>query len=303
MAEKQNFHPALTVNNIRNFIPITLEMETSHYSSWAELFKIHCTVYEDNKASRAVHLENQFTRVHMDNYPNVSAYCQELKMLADQLSNVGAHVSEQRLVLQLIASLNENYDGVAVFIQQTNTACTALLTTNRSNDDNSGHSGSIQGSGNTAANRNTHNQRERGRGQNRNNNRGRNGGGRGRGRGNNSHNSGQQYNPRQWQQPYQWTPYSQWGPWGPQAWAVPPCPYPTSNWARPPSNRSPKTTGSRPPQAYSAHVRPPSNYAPTDIDATLQNLSLNVPDENWYMDTGTTSHMTTSQDGDATNEM
>ncbi|PNX56848.1 hypothetical protein L195_g050093, partial [Trifolium pratense] len=46
MAEKQNFHPALTVNNIRNFIPITLEMETSHYSSWAELFKIHCTVYE-----------------------------------------------------------------------------------------------------------------------------------------------------------------------------------------------------------------------------------------------------------------
>ncbi|PNY17819.1 hypothetical protein L195_g014571 [Trifolium pratense] len=259
----------------------------------------------------------------MDNYPNVSAYCQELKMLADQLSNVGAHVSEQRLVLQLIASLNENYDGVAVFIQQSNplplfhearsrlileetrkakqtaaaanTACTALLTTNRSNDDNSGHSGSIQGSGNTAANRNTHNQRERGRGQNKNNNRGRNGGGRGRGRGNNSHNSGQQYNPRQWQQPYQWTPYSQWGPWGPQAWAVPPCPYPTSNWARPPSNRSPKTTGSRPPQAYSAHVRPPSNYAPTDIDATMQNLSLNVPDENWYMDTGTTSHMTTSQ--------
>jgi len=26
-----------------------------------------------------------------------------------------------------------------------------------------------------------------------------------------------------------------------------------------------------------------------------KNLSLNVPDENWYMDTGATSHMTASQ--------
>ena len=46
MAENKNFHPALAVNNIKNFIPITLEMETNHYSTWAELFKIHCTVYQ-----------------------------------------------------------------------------------------------------------------------------------------------------------------------------------------------------------------------------------------------------------------
>ena len=54
-------------------------------------------------------------------------------------------------------------------------------------------------------------------------------------------------------------------------------------------------TGARPPQAYSAHGPTPSNYAPTDIDVAMKNLSLNVPDENWYMDTGATSHMTTSQ--------
>ncbi|XP_037494016.1 GABA transporter 1 isoform X2 [Jatropha curcas] len=42
---------------------------------------------------------------------------QGLKMLADQLSNIGAPISNQRLVLQLIAGLNENYDGVATFIQ------------------------------------------------------------------------------------------------------------------------------------------------------------------------------------------
>nr|KYP47006.1 hypothetical protein KK1_031375 [Cajanus cajan] len=56
----------------------------------------------------------------MDNYPNISSYCQELKTLSDQLSNVGAPVSNQRLVLQLIAGLNENYDCVATFIQQRN---------------------------------------------------------------------------------------------------------------------------------------------------------------------------------------
>lgn len=42
-----------------------------------------------------------------------------MKTRADQLSNVGAPVSDQRLVLQLIAGLNESYDGVATIIQQT----------------------------------------------------------------------------------------------------------------------------------------------------------------------------------------
>lgn len=52
----------------------------------------------------------------MDDFPNVSAYCQELKMLVDQLVNVGVPVSNQRLVIQLIMGLNDNYDGVASYI-------------------------------------------------------------------------------------------------------------------------------------------------------------------------------------------
>ncbi|XP_048231275.1 uncharacterized protein LOC125370302 [Ricinus communis] len=40
------FHPALAVNNVKNFISITLEMEKGHSSSWAELFKIHCRAYQ-----------------------------------------------------------------------------------------------------------------------------------------------------------------------------------------------------------------------------------------------------------------
>lgn len=80
-------------------------------------------------------------------------------MLADQLANVGVPVSDQRLVLQLISGLNDNYENVATMIQQTdplppfyearsklvleesrkainatnaaNTAATALLNTNQ----------------------------------------------------------------------------------------------------------------------------------------------------------------------------
>ncbi|KAI3822718.1 hypothetical protein L1987_10315 [Smallanthus sonchifolius] len=38
-------HPAITVTNVKNFIPITLEMESGHYSSWSEVFKIHCRAF------------------------------------------------------------------------------------------------------------------------------------------------------------------------------------------------------------------------------------------------------------------
>ncbi|XP_055826470.1 uncharacterized protein LOC129894886 [Solanum dulcamara] len=37
----------------------------------------------------------------MTDFPNVSAYCQHLKSLADQLKNVGSPVANNRLVLQL----------------------------------------------------------------------------------------------------------------------------------------------------------------------------------------------------------
>ncbi|XP_076910524.1 uncharacterized protein LOC143568200 [Bidens hawaiensis] len=39
-------HPALIVNNIRNFILLILDLENRQYTSWVELFTIHCTVFE-----------------------------------------------------------------------------------------------------------------------------------------------------------------------------------------------------------------------------------------------------------------
>ncbi|XP_050890727.1 uncharacterized protein LOC127096161 [Lathyrus oleraceus] len=38
---KLEFHLALAVSNIRNHIPIILEMEKDQYGTWAEFFRIH----------------------------------------------------------------------------------------------------------------------------------------------------------------------------------------------------------------------------------------------------------------------
>ncbi|XP_022014703.1 uncharacterized protein LOC110914200 [Helianthus annuus] len=39
-------HPALTVGNIKHLIPLTLELETTHYTSWSALFQNHCRAYQ-----------------------------------------------------------------------------------------------------------------------------------------------------------------------------------------------------------------------------------------------------------------
>ncbi|KAL9244468.1 hypothetical protein vseg_018243 [Gypsophila vaccaria] len=75
-------------------------------------------IFNDNQNSRTVTLEQQFSNIHMDNYPTFSAFCQALKMIADQLSNVGSPVLETRLVLQIVTYLSKGYDSVATIIQQ-----------------------------------------------------------------------------------------------------------------------------------------------------------------------------------------
>ncbi|KAD3069385.1 hypothetical protein E3N88_37265 [Mikania micrantha] len=39
-------HPALTVTNIKSHIPILLEKDSTHYSTWKTLFQVHCQAYE-----------------------------------------------------------------------------------------------------------------------------------------------------------------------------------------------------------------------------------------------------------------
>ncbi|XP_010691903.1 uncharacterized protein LOC104905151 [Beta vulgaris subsp. vulgaris] len=54
----------------------------------------------------------------MHDYSSSAAFCQALKSIADQLTSLGHPVSDERLVLQLIAGLNDEFDTVVTFIQQ-----------------------------------------------------------------------------------------------------------------------------------------------------------------------------------------
>ncbi|XP_071739255.1 uncharacterized protein [Rutidosis leptorrhynchoides] len=44
--DTNRIYPAISVNNIKKFIPIPLEMKNSRYGTWAELFKIHCRAFQ-----------------------------------------------------------------------------------------------------------------------------------------------------------------------------------------------------------------------------------------------------------------
>ncbi|XP_057251658.1 uncharacterized protein LOC125498873 [Beta vulgaris subsp. vulgaris] len=91
-----------------------MEPDSTALQAWERLRDI----FLDNKSSRAVTLEQEFSNTVMEDFSNASSYCQRLKMLADQLKNVGAPVSNNRLVLQLVAGLTEANNGVGTLLRQ-----------------------------------------------------------------------------------------------------------------------------------------------------------------------------------------
>ncbi|XP_049391661.1 uncharacterized protein LOC125856148 [Solanum stenotomum] len=97
-----------------DLLHMILEPDTTTVEAWNRLRDI----FQDKKHSRAVTLEYDFTHVNMEDFPSVSAYCQHLKSLSDQLKNVSSPVDNNRLVLQLVSGLTEPYKGVATLIRQ-----------------------------------------------------------------------------------------------------------------------------------------------------------------------------------------
>ncbi|XP_021756089.1 uncharacterized protein LOC110721249 [Chenopodium quinoa] len=76
-------------------------------------------LFHDNKHTRAVYLEEQFSNTKLEHYTNMSDYCKQIKILADQLANVDCPVSDRKMVMQLIAGLTEGeYDTVAAIVSQ-----------------------------------------------------------------------------------------------------------------------------------------------------------------------------------------
>ncbi|XP_074287764.1 uncharacterized protein LOC141612916 [Silene latifolia] len=333
---KTPFHPAYSVSNIKNYVQITLETENVHYASWVELFLNTARasdvvdhieppknaeawdrlkdIFVDNQHSRAVLLEQQFSSIHMDNYPDVSSYCQALKMIVDQLANVGAPVSDTRLVLQMVTKVSDGYDGIASIIQQrdplpsfykarsmmaleekrranvSGSTGTALVSHNAPApaSDSRSKSTITDGSSNSNKGKGGRNNRKNNRGKNGNDSNQQSSGSSGSG------GRGNQQQPGTWT----WVPMSPWQVPQQQGWTVPPCPYPTTGWTAPPPSRGPGILGPRPNQAFIAQPgttgATQGAFVPTDIAAVMQSLSLQQPDEAYYMDTGASSHMTSN---------
>ncbi|XP_071741111.1 uncharacterized protein [Rutidosis leptorrhynchoides] len=338
MAENNKFHPAVTVNNIKNFIPITLEMDNSKYGAWSELFKIHCKAYNvidhitpqptssststestinttntesattteswdrldvivlqwiygtvsidlmetvmakdstalqvwdrlkgifhDNEQTRAIHLQQRFSNIRLENFTNVSYYCQELKNISDQLNNVGSNLKDKQLVLQLIAGLNDAYHSIGTLLAFTKPLpsfyqARSMLILEETRRQGSNRGNQFCGRHNSGRGRsNSHRNYQR----------------------TNFYNSGQTSNVGP-NKPFQSGPpptpwsYNSWN-WQNNTWASPPpCPYPTVGWPRPTAGSSqPGILGPRPNASYANSV---TSSTPTDIEAAMHSMSLN----------------------------
>ncbi|XP_057434660.1 uncharacterized protein LOC130727522 [Lotus japonicus] len=306
-----------------DLLATVMEKGSTAMDTWNRI----ASLFEDNQNSRAVALDQDFISTRMEDFPNVSAYCQRLKHISDQLRNVGAPVSDHRLVLQLVSGLTEPFRGVATLIRQSEPLPPFLKVRSMLILEESGlarMSGpASQTALHTSASRppasvdssqqrptyrsdQGHSNHRYGSGQNRNY---QGGSGKPRKKGGSRYpgspgSSGSSTaSPPPWRPP----PLASWNPWGwapppgwaPSPWGMPPCPYPTSQWSRPMGvPQQPGVLGPRP-QAYTATASP----APTDIAAAMHTMSLTPPDTTWYMDTGASSHTAASQDGDASPEM
>jgi uncharacterized membrane protein YgcG len=264
-----------------------IERDSTAQLAWDRLFDI----FFDNKYSRPLYLEQEFSRVSMEQFSDAASYCQHIKSLSDQLSNVGAPVSNERMVLQLVSGLSDAYANVGSQIRHSDTlppfykarsmvvleemarakqtAVTAANSTFLAAQENNNSDSSPSHHSNRNNNRNNGSRGGRG---GSGHNRGGRGRGRGGGRGGRSHYN-QQGSGQQSQAPqHQWA-YPPWNAqW--QPWATPPCPYPTTgNWQRPVApHRQPGILGAKPQQAHVAATQ--SSYVPTDIQAAMHTLSL-----------------------------
>ncbi|XP_074315134.1 uncharacterized protein LOC141651316 [Silene latifolia] len=281
-----------------DLLETVIESDSTAMDTWNRI----ADIFQDNKNSRAVTLEQEFSHVEMSDFSSASAYCQRLKSLADQLKNVGAPVTNSRLVLQLVSGLTEAYQNVgsiirqrdplpqfyqarsmltleeASFAKQAATGSAAMYVKGSADSDGGSSSSPNSGSNTGKGNRGNGNNKKKGKGS-----------------------KGKSQTPASApitapesspvtapSAPHQWPAgYGSWQ-WPSSPWGYPPCRYPTSPWARPsvPSRAQSGILGPRPARAYAAEG--PSQ---TDIDAAMYTLGLGPPDP-WVMDTGATSYMT-----------
>ena len=342
---------AYGVTNIKNHIPVILDIDDGNYDAWRELIQTHCQSFDvsghldgtllpandndnawtkrdglvklwlygtlskelfkstfktggtareiwirlenffrDNKEARAIQLDHKLRNKEIGDL-TIHSYCQELKSIADLLSNVDAPVSERTLVTYLLNGLNDKYDNIINVIMHRRPFPTfeearsmLLLEEERlgkgkkptpSNNDSASSAKVLiatesdsdqkqQQSKNHQQQRFNQNRGHRGRG-----------GNRGRGRNNNQQRSGfNQWNAPYWQSGYPMWPQQQFNP-----------------WTQLPFQQQ-GLLGPRPQQKQQAQ-NGGNKFEPTmDFAQAFNTLSLMDPsDNNWYMDSGATAHL------------
>ncbi|XP_071740854.1 uncharacterized protein [Rutidosis leptorrhynchoides] len=248
-------------------------------------------IFQENKNSRAIHVQHKFTNICLDDFPNISAYCQEVKLISDQLATVAPALEENSIVLQLILGLNDNYDTIGsqlahmVPLPSFYATQLALILEESRKQKQTANSSSLVSTDSallvTAPSTPSTNKTSGGNRNSSNSNYNNAGSGGNRGYGSSKFYRGSRNNQRgNSRAKFKLDP--------------PPVPYPSAPNYRPnyySAQPGILGAGSRPSSSYAQSVSYPT---PTDIESAMYTMSLHPPDDNWYMDTGATSHMTGS---------
>ncbi|KAL2936002.1 Retrovirus-related Pol polyprotein from transposon RE1 [Bienertia sinuspersici] len=300
-------------NDLLNSI---LDADDTALDTWTRLENF----FHNNKSARALNLDSQFTNTKLENFDGVKSYCTRLKTLADSLKNVGDKVSDNRMALQLLKGLSDDYKAFRTSVRHIKPLPSFdELRSMLELEEQSNASDLADEARDTALSAATappsppsaappaRGNSSRGGGRKSTKGKGKNRGG---------PNAAQKAAPPRaatsapsspplpyGQPPSSYGPaYMQpppWAYWAPPAWANPPCPYPTQPWAaRPGPQQHASSSGILGPRPQAYYVAPPSSasssgYVPTNIEQAMYTMSL--ADPNYYMDTGATSHMTHSE--------
>lgn len=284
---------------------------------WLELENL----FRDNKESRAIQLDNELRTITTGDL-SIQDYCRQLKSLSDLLANVDSPVTDRALVMHFLNGLTEKYDNIQNIIRHRSpfptfhTARSMLLqvedrlsqqihptithTPNASSPQVLYVGQGTQSNNHTNSNHHTgfHNNNNRNRGGRHN---------RGRGR----HNQSSYYGNNAFPANYNYPPWM-YGPPPPQ-WPltyyqggntqVPQSPAYSNNPPSPSSASNSILSPYTPRSNHEAHLTHdnasftgPSSTAPAALVHALNSMNLqDPPDASWYMDTGTTNHITAHQ--------
>lgn len=250
--------------------------------------------FSNNKEARAIQLDNQLRSKELGD-KSIHDYAQELKSISDLMTNVDAPVTERALVTHMLNGLTPKYDNIINVIMHRqpfpsfDDARSMLLLeedrlqrgkkTSLAQNDSSSSDKALVATVNTEKPQpQPHHQRQN------------------RGRGRHNRGRGKNYNPQyrphyqQWNAPFWTNGYNMWT----QHQHMP--------WGQAPHHSQQGLLGPRPPlhshqnQVQAIQTASNQNNAqPTDIASAYNTMTLFDPSDNqWYMDSGATAHLTNS---------